>query len=431
VNRYWTRFRYFPALVFLALLICLSSAKAHPNTPQDPAALMDEAWEAWEKGEIEQAGELARKLIRTKSVASSGYHLLFLKDFLEGNYEEALQIYKEIDSDYPKYGELDETVINTYIYLGRYLEAEKFARSRNMEEHTIARLRQLNEHLLKVKLDTLSIIPFAEGPLHEYFPDFEVELNGEKTVAHIDTGGAFLHMAPERAAEFGIELVPFGKGRQADTKTDLYHGIAESFLLGEAILENVPVVALASLEGQKFVIFGTNVLQQFFSTLDYPNKRLILSPRGYVELQEEHLAILSPDRVEISFYLAQDHKMFARGGLGEHKNLNFFIDSGLVYVKSDDRGTLRQAAFTTHPSMYEQWGYDPEDVKSKWFKSHHPLSLGPLEQEGHYFTTSELDFGPYEGVKIHGLLSHAFLKKYTWTIDFAKRRYIFSSQPKE
>ena len=431
MSRFWTRFRSFPVFVVLVLLICLSSARTHPNTAQDPAALEDEAWAAWEKGEIEQAGKLARELTRTKRAASSGYHLLFLKEFLEGNYEEALQIYKEIDSDYPKYRELDETVINTYIYLRRYSEAEKFAISKNMDKHTIARLRQLNEHLLKVKLDTLSIIPFAEGPLHEYFPDFEVELNGERIVAHVDTGGAFLHMAPERAADFGIELMPLGKGRQADTKTDLYHGIAESFILGEAILENVPVVALASLKGQKFVIFGTNVLQQFFSTLDYPNKRLILSPRDYVELQEEHLAMLSPDRVEIPFYLAQDHKMFARGGLGEHKNLNYFIDSGLVFVKSDDRGALRQAAFTAHSSMYEQWGYDSEEVKSKWFKSRHSLSLGPLEQEGHYFTRSELDFGLYEGVKIHGLLSHAFLKKYSWTIDFARRKYIFSSQPKE
>jgi len=238
-------------------------------------------------------------------------------------------------------------------------------------------------------------------------------------------------MSPERAEELGIELIPYGKGYQASTKTDLFHGIAKSFLLGEAILENVPVVAMASLKGQKFVIFGTNILRQFFSTLDYPNKRLILSPRDDVEFQEEHLAILSPARVEIPFYLAQTHKMFARGAMGEHENLNFFIDSGLVYIRSDEKGALRQAAFTAHPSRYEQWGYDSEDVKRKWFRSLHPLSLGPLEQGGHYLTTSEMDFGPYEGVKIHGLLSHAFLKKYAWTIDFIRRIYIFSSQPKE
>lgn len=431
MNWFRIHFRFFPILVVLGLLISLSSAKTGPSAQEEPGVLKTQAWEAWERGEIEEAGKLARELIKIKSEASSGYHLLFLKNFLEGNYGEALQIYKEIDPEYAEYGELDTTVVNTYVFLGQYGEAEQFARSRNMEEYQIASLRQLQEHPLKVKLDSLSVIPFAKGPLHEYFPDFEVELNGEKIVANVDTGGAFLHMAPERAEELGIDLIPFGKGRQADTKTDLYQGIAESFILGEAILENVPVVALASLKGQKYVIFGTNILSQFFSTLDYPNKRLILSPTDDVEFQEEHLAMLSPDQVEIPFYLAQTHKMFARGAVGEHENLNFFIDSGLVYIRSDEKGALRQAAFTAHPSMYEQWGYDSEDIKRKWFKSRHSLSLGPLKQEGHYFTTSESDFGPYEGVKIHGLLSHAFLKKYAWTIDFSKRRFIFSSQPKE
>lgn len=424
-------FRYILLLSVMALLIGFGSARVGPSLQQDPEALKAKAWEAWEKGEIEEAGKLARELVRIESEASSGYHLLFLKNFLEGNYGEALQIYEEIDPKYAEYEELDTTVVNTYLYLGRYTEAEQFARLRNMEEYRIASLKQLREHPLKVRLDTLTVIPFAKGSLHEYFPDFEVELNGEKLVANVDTGGAFLHMAPERAEELGIELIPFGKGLQADTETDLYQGIAESFILGEAILENVPVVTLDSLKGKKYVIFGTSILSQFFSTLDYPNKRLILSPRDDVEFQEEHLSLLSPDRVEIPFYLAQTHKMFARGAVGEHENLNFFIDSGLVYVRSDEKGKPRQAAFTAHPSMYEQWGYDSEDVKRKWFKARHPLALGSLQQDGHYFTTSALEFGPFEGVKIHGLLSHAFLKKYAWTIDFSKRRFIFTSQPKE
>ena len=29
------------------------------------------------------------------------------------------------------------------------------------------------------------------------------------------------------------------------------------------------------------------------------------------------------------------------------------------------------------------------------------------------------------GVRIDGLLSHAFLKNYSWTLDFDKHRYIF------
>lgn len=411
------------------ILLCIGFVLAGCKSA-DYSVLKTQAWESWEKGEIDRAGKLAEKLAKSKNEMTSGYHLLFLKEFLEGDYEEALRIYEKIDTEYVRFSELDKTVVNAYLHLGRFAEAEHFAVSRNMEEHDIARLKQLKEHPLQVMLDTLSVIPFAKGPLNEYFPGFEVELNGEKIIANVDTGGTFLHMAPERAEELGIELTPFGTGRHADFKTDLYHGVAKSFRIDDAELENVPVVAVASLKGQKFVIFGTNVLQRFLSTLDYPNKQLILSPRDNVPLQKEHLAMLPAARVEIPFYMAADHYMFARGALGGYKNLNFFIDSGLVYIHGDEKGNPRQAAFTTHSSMYEQWGYDSEKVNSKWFKSHLPISLGSLVQEERYFTTADKPFGPYAGVKIHGLLSHAFLKKYSWTIDFTKRKYIFSWQPK-
>lgn len=418
---------HFNLLTLLCIVSVLGGCKS-----VDYSVLKTQAWEAWEIGQIDHAGKLAKKLTKSKSEASSGFHLLFLKEFLEGNYEEALLTYEKIDTDYPKYGELDKTVLNAYLHLERYAEAEQFAVSRNMVEHNIARLKQLKEHPFKVELDTLTVIPFTKGFLSKYFPGFEAELNGEKIVANVDTGGTFLHMAPERAEEFGIELIPIGQGRAAgDLMTDLFHGIAKSFRLGDVVFENVPVGAVAALKGQKFVIFGTNVLQRFFSTLDYPNNRLILSPRDNIQLQKEHLAMLPTDRVEIPFYMGGDHYMFARGALGEFTKLNFFIDSGLVLIKGDENGNPRQAAFTTDSSMYEEWGYDSEKVKSKWFKSHLPLSLGPLIQEGHYFTTANKPFGPYEGVKIHGLLSHAFLKKYSWTIDFTKRKYIFSIHPQK
>ena len=113
----------------------------------------------------------------SKSDSSSGYHLLLLKSFLEGKYEEALRIYDKIDSEYAKLGELDKTVLNAYLHIGSYAEAEQFALARNMEEHEVSRLIQLKEHPLKVILDTLSVIPFTEGPLSEFFHGFEAELN--------------------------------------------------------------------------------------------------------------------------------------------------------------------------------------------------------------------------------------------------------------
>jgi hypothetical protein len=389
--------------------------------------LKSRAWTAWEKGEIAKAGQLASEMTKSKSEVSSALHLLFLKAFMEGDYEEALRLYLKIDKGYERYNQLDKSVVNAYLHLNRYEEAEKFAISKKMEAREISRLKQLKDNPFKAHLNSLAIIPFATGPLNDYFPGFEAELNGQKIITNVDTGGTYLHMSPARAEEFGIELMPFGKGRAAgDAQTDLFHGIAESFRLGDVEFENVPVMAVAALKGQKFIIFGTNILQEFLSTLDYPGKQLILSPRNDAGQQKQHLDMLPENHAEIPFYMWGDHYMFARGAMGEFKDLNFFIDSGLVLIRGDENGNPRQAAFTTHAEMYEEWSFDTEEVKNKWIKSPLPLSLGPLSQEGHYLTTSGQPFGPFGGVKIHGLLSHAFLKQYTWTIDFAKRVFLFS-----
>ncbi|MFQ5817998.1 MAG: hypothetical protein ACE5H2_08615, partial [Terriglobia bacterium] len=121
-----------------------------------------------------------------------------------------------------------------------------------------------------------------------------------------------------------------------------------------------------------------------------------------------------------------DHYMFARGAVGEYRGLNFFIDSGLVSLHADGSGGLHQAAFTTSAEDFIGWGFDAGEVDKRVFEAHVGISLGPLEQTGHLCVTSKERFGPFGGVRIHGLLSHAFLKRYAWTLDFVKRQYVFS-----
>lgn len=434
MNKVFTHFKNSLIFVVLGLIIVFINVLAGSNALTDLNALKAEVWKAWQNGDIDRAAEIAAELIETKVYATTGQHILFLKAFVTGKYEEALRIHKKIDPAYPKYAELDKSVIYAFRHLGRYSEAEKFAHSRKKEKHVLEFLKMLKEYPLKVTLDKLTVIPFAKGKLHEFFPDFEVELNGEKVIAHVDTGGTFLHMAPARAEKLGIKLIPGGKGFHGSRRVDIYHGIAKTFRIGDVLLENVPVGALASLAGQEnFIIFGTNILQQFLSTLDYPNKRLILSPRDNSQLRKEHLTMLPADQVKIPFYMAGDHYMFVRGGVGEHRDLNFFIDSGLVSLHPG-QGGLRQAAFTAPPNSFIKWGFKPEEVKKRVVDSHLPLVLGPLEQEGHLVLAGREEkdsWGKFMEVRIDGLLSHAFLKRYMWTIDFDERIYIFSTQTQQ
>ena len=386
------------------------------------------AWAAWRDGEVTKAEKLAIMLPGTSDIK----HLLFLCCFVKGQYEAALDQYEKIRPSYDKFSNLDEPVIYAYFHLHRYTEAVEFARKRNMEQKRLLKgLDMYAKTLLKVSLNKTIVIPFAKIPfkgydLSDFFPGFDAELEGKKVTVHVDTGGTFLHMSPEQAKKLGIKLVE-GPRVFASTKLQrCYLGIAKRFQLGEAVLENVPVVALPELTGeQDFIIFGTNILEQFLSTLDYPNRRLILSDRNDEALCKEHLQMLPVKRFEVPFYMWGDRYMFARGGYGNHKDLNFFIDSGLVDLGEDTQGRIRQACFETTPEFYQSWGVDPNESKKKHFVSPLPISLGPLEQENQFFLSVKNTQG-FGGVRIHGLLSHAFLKRYAWTLDFSQMKYIFA-----
>ena len=390
----------------------------------------DQARKDWENGEIDEAQRKAGAIADT----NEGKHLLFLSAAVKGRYEDALEFYAGIEPTYERLSELDAPVVNAYLHLKREEDAERFARGRELDPILAATVELRAARPLRARLDGITEVPFS-GRLFKpfllgpYFPPFDAELEGQAVTVHVDTGGSFLHMSPERANSLGIDFAEAGSGKHGLRDVPVKLGIANVFKLGDAVLENLPVAVLPSLSGsQDFIIFGTNVLEQFHSTLDYPRKRLILSPRDDDELRKRHMQMLPGRRVEMPFYLWGDHYMFARGGFGDHRGLNFFIDSGLVKL-GWSRLWLRQACFATTPALYKTWGVEEDAAESDLFQSPLPISLGELEQRDQFFTpTPELYASSFGGVRIDGLLSHAFLKRYAWTIDFDRGVYVFFSE---
>ncbi len=120
--------------------------------------------------------------------------------------------------------------------------------------------------------------------------------------------------------------------------------------------------------------------------------------------------------------------MIVRGAIGENKGLNFFIDSGLVSLHPNDEGDLRQAAFSSSMKKYIKWGFNEELVDKKVFESPMSYWLGSLEQKGLLVKLGSVGTESFGGIRMDGLLSHAFLANYTWTLDFSEMNYIFSSK---
>lgn len=417
----------FPVSRTLALVIAfiLLVAVGSPGAALERDSPLLPAWRAWENGDIDEA----EKIARAHPDAAEGRHLLLLCAFVKGKYEEALREYALIDRGYAKRRELAEPAAWSYFHLGRYGEALNLAREFKIKKQYHSLLAAMTERPLKAHLDQVAVIPFAEHELADYFPGFNAEINGQKVIAHVDTGGAFLYLGPHRARELKIKTFGAGLGGFHGWLLPVSYsfGIADSLVIGEARLENVPVTVVPTLVGpQDFIIFGNCVLERFLPTLDYPNHRLILSPRNNPGPRKNHLALLPGNPVQVPFYLWGDHYMFARGGVGEMRELNFFIDSGLVVFTEDKSGVKRQAAFKAQPQGLQRWGVPADLARQKLFECPLPISLGPLSQSGHIVQAKRYAaIGSLGGVRIDGLLSHAFLKRYCWTIDFDEMKYLF------
>lgn len=115
--------------------------------------------------------------------------------------------------------------------------------------------------------------------------------------------------------------------------------------------------------------------------------------------------------------------MFAKGSLGDKKDINFFVDTGLVSFHNDGR----QASVFTSTQTLLDLGYDKKDLeKNQSIELSGVVGLGPLLQSDQIAIHQEqIPFRNFGGVKISGLIAHAFLNKYRWTIDFENMKYTF------
>ncbi|MFI7133580.1 retropepsin-like aspartic protease [Nonomuraea sp. NPDC050153] len=393
------------------------------------------AWRAWSKGDVEGCERHAETLS-----GPSRDHLLFLCHSVKQSYEKALSHYDDLAAAGRAPRALDEPVVEAWLHLGRpdraveHVRRRRDARPRAVEQA----LRVLDPRLtrpLGARLDGATVLPFADHELAPYLPAVAATIDGVDVLAHLDTGGTFVVMGPRRAAEAGVVTTPGGTSSHGLQRAELRHGTIAELRLGAASLTNVPVEVLSTLVGpQDLVIIGTNVLEQFLSTVDHPRNRLILSPRRHPDAAAEHSRLLadSPVAAEFGFYLWADHFMFARGGFGPRDDLTFFIDSGLVYV-DDAVEPPRQACLLTTPRHYRAWGVPRHLTGRPHFDSPEPVSLGPLTRRDPLVAVARSRTTPWQsfgGVRVDGLLSHGFLKAYAWTLDFDRGRYMFRSAPR-
>ncbi|MFB3903792.1 MAG: aspartyl protease family protein [Acidobacteriota bacterium] len=411
-----------PASFFFAAFLVISSAMAPLCIAQERAW---QGWELWKQGRVGDALRAAGAVLADQPADNDALHVRTLALFVQGKYREALDSFGRISRQYQKRGDLGLTMLEAYYHLNKPEDALGLAKELDLKELGFYEARAGKP--FKVNAERTYLLPFVADPKVplQFWPGLAGKINGQSVGMRFDTGAPFLTMGKEKAESLGIPLFTSGPGVAGSRDVTVWNGLAERVELGDGLVfENVPVSVLPKLD---WVIFGTNLLEPFLATVDYPNSRFILTPRVRPELHSAHRAMVPARQFKMPFFLWGDHYMFGQGVFGEHDGLNLFFDSGLIAL-TPINGKIVQAAFSASKERLIAWGFPENELTAtRFFETRRPLGIPGLLQENTlvYFNANQPYDRVFGGVRIDGLVSHAWLSSYSWTIDFDAREYSF------
>lgn len=422
----------------------------HLADPTDKKAAFYYAKKLFEIGKFDQSQEILSALTQDISTPVEVNYLLGKIAYLKGNYSRAENLFGFVaaKSSGPMLVEVHHDLLLTYYQTRQYGKAQKLSEKLDQDDGLKKTMQAFgNREPLKVQWSKAkkTVIPFiSRDPL----PIIPVEINGKKINVLIDTGGSTLNLDEKVAQSLGImpvasEIGQYAGGKELEVPT----GIVDSLTLGDVTMTSIPV-GLSPLEWEQIDektsevipfqgILGTNILQQFLATMDYPNERLILRPRtieGHALLQQD----LMHDQtiVEIPFTMAHTHLLIGQGALNGKENLNFLLDSGLSDPESASGLLLPDETlyYLNLPMPEMEFDATSEGLAGGGFYigrlQLNSLRLGDLKEEKNIVALTGIipssiyyDAGNF---LIDGLISHLLLRQYKWTIDFDSMKMTFS-----
>jgi hypothetical protein len=283
-------------------------------------------------------------------------------------------------------------------------------------------------------------IPFL---ISDPLPVVPVEFQGKKMYVIIDTGGEAFYLDWEVADSLGIKPIEKMKdeGFAGGKEAEVGFAKADSLKIGDVTLKSIPVMlasisrASEMLTDGKYPISGilsTGELRQFLSTIDYPNGKLILRPKteeGRLSLEGD----LKGKKVsKVPFALGGTHFMVVKATVNGKYPLNLFVDSGLADSEASvafPKQTLNYMGVPIPDTeiLPENLGGPGGGEFPVGRFAIDKLEIGALVQEnikGIYGVFPPSIYWASEFI-IDGIVSHNFLKKYSWTIDFSRMEMTF------
>jgi hypothetical protein len=395
-------------------------------------------------GEFAKSQELLQPLLTGVEPPAAAIYLSAHIEYLQGHYSHAMELIATIPKNASQ-----EIKLNAQLgLLFAYYQTNQYSKARNLFKDFAGKIQLPLWDLMKAfgaetpyRIDwhgkSRSTIPFV---MTDPLPVISLEINGQRINAIIDTGGELFYLDEALASSLGIKAVARQVEPYAGGKTvEVGYGRADSLTLGDVSLKSIPI-KLGPIQrikiDDRLVISGiltTGVLQQFLTTIDYPEGRLILRPRTEAGRNDFQNELRQHTASAIPFVLSTTHLMIAKGSINDRDALNLFIDSGLAdsqaalalpkqtldylgipvpstEVIPDSGGGLAGGGFPVGRFAVKKFG------------------LGTLAQENTAVLYGIFPPALYRDCEfiIDGLLSHNYLKKYKWTIDFSTMTMFFA-----
>jgi hypothetical protein len=359
--------------------------------------------------------------------------------FLKGQYREATERFSKVIelTSSKKRTVLIYTAFANYM-MGDYagaISALESAGSPNVGVLNLEQLKRLQKQRPYQVQSSVhkQVIPFE---MLDPLPVVRITVNSKALFVMIDTGGVQLVLDEKFAAENSIQPLSRQdvKGFAGDKTAAVSFAIADSLELGDITMRNVPVwleptrqLCPASEWGLTIDgVLGTEVLMQFLPTFDFPNRRLILrakSGMGRAEVDAMHA------KVKIPFVIDGIHNMYAQALINGKGPVMMCFDSGLA----DDR----DASLCLWGAALRELGIPEPELTREGMGGGGPVKYGYVdiasvkvdklvrERQRAVYANDERPLQGSAGFKTYGVISHNFLKHYSWTIDFDNRVFLF------
>jgi Aspartyl protease len=260
--------------------------------------------------------------------------------------------------------------------------------------------------------------PFLQGTDWE-LPRVAIEIDGRPFEAKIDTGGDLFTLDAAAAETLGVvPLTSFTGTFAGGAPGAMGYGRVSEIAIGGLTVRDVPV----SISGLHQPVVGTGFLRQFLPTIDYPGRRLVLRPRESAP---------EPGS-EVPFALALVHLLIVSGQLNDLA-ATFIVDSGL---EDEDGGALTCSAETLRAAGIALPETSPRTGESgagdvTLELGHFPvrlLAVGEVRKEHTQglYGAFPAEWDEIAEFRVHGIVSHGFLRDHAWTIDFARMAMTFA-----